>query len=199
MNTTRQHDEKHQHDSYKYCKKSQYRNLSVDICTFAVDDILDTRTRPRGFRPRDLMLHLRSPDHWPGHLDVFPLWSLSSLACTSYFIGVWLDGRLQAGRIVCDSWGIQAAPQPYQTPLWRGAAFHVPSLLCSSLPTLRSIRVLRASSSSDRAAGGTLSGVCWRQLSLLSLFPHSICHTLAGPRCLCREADSLERVLGLLA
>jgi hypothetical protein len=97
------------------------------------------------------------------------------------------------------SWGIHTAPQPFRTDLWRGAAFRVPSLLCSSLPTLRGIRVLRAGSSSYRAAGGALRDICWRQLSLLPLLPYSICDSLAGPGRLCRETDSLERVLGLLA
>ena len=86
-----------------------------------------------------------------------------------------------------------------QATLWRGAAFHVPSLFHSSSPSLCSIRVLGAGSSSNRAAGCALGGICWRQLSLLPLFPHGICHSLAGPGRLCREADSLERILGLFA
>ena len=73
---------------------------SVDkICTFAVDNILDIRTNPRGFRPRDLMLHWKSPGHWPGHLDIVPFSYLLSLVRTRFSIEVWPNSRLQARRI----------------------------------------------------------------------------------------------------
>ena len=91
----------------------------------------------------------------------------------------------------------RAALLPSCARSWRGAAFCTSSYIFISSPLfrprLRSVRVLRARSTSNLR----LRNIGRRQLSLH--LSNRIRNSPARFRLMCREADSLESILGLLA